>query len=388
RRTLRRLGGRRSRSAAALVRVGKTDPRDPPRGVRAPGARSRRAAGGAGRPGGDAGAQARRARRVAAVALPARRRLRRHSPGRRRAGARRDGGGARARARGRRDPADEPARDARMVSPMKLSVIVPTRDKAEHLDRTLASYCAQTHGDFEVVIADDGSRDDAGERVAARWRERFAVEYLRQPHRGRAACRNRAIAAARGELLVFADDDRLAAPQFLAEHARLYDAARLDGFHIPWILGATGNLSAPRALVVEVGGFDEAFHGWRLEDLDLCYRLHHAGARTVIGAAAINYHQAHPTAGDGVRWIEWLRNLERFVEKYDRLDAAAYAYAYTRETMVDVPALNDTIAALERDAAAAPATTRALREAYVAIVRARIFALDWSGAHRLPGIRW
>ncbi|HZS42117.1 MAG TPA: glycosyltransferase [Polyangia bacterium] len=321
---------------------------------------------------------------------------------------------------------------------MKLSVIVPTRDKAEHLDRTLASYCAQTHGDFEVVIADDGSRDDAGERVAARWRERFAVEYLRQPHRGRAACRNRAIAAARGELLVFADDDRLAAPQFLAEHARLYDAARatvvlgaqrragaatveevagdfaaiaaasspepwweeacaplaraygerLDGFHIPWILGATGNLSAPRALVVEVGGFDEAFHGWGLEDLDLCYRLHHAGARTVIGAAAINYHQAHPTAGDGVRWIEWLRNLERFVEKYDRLDAAAYAYAYTRETMVDVPALNDTIAALERDAAAAPATTRALREAYVAIVRARIFALDWSGAHRLPGIRW
>ena len=307
---------------------------------------------------------------------------------------------------------------------MKLSVIMPTRDKAEYLDRTLASYCAQTHADFEIVISDDGSRDDAPARVAARYRDRLAIEYLRHPHRGRAACRNHAIRGASGELLVFADDDRLASPGFLAGHARLFDAERptvvlgaqrrgepaasspepwwedtcapiaraygdlLERFHIPWILASTGNLSAPRRLVVEVGGFDEAFQGWGLEDLDLCYRLHHGGARTIIGAGALNYHQAHPTAAEGTRWIEWLRNLERFVEKYDRVDAAAYAYAFTREIAVDVPALDELIGALERDTSAAPASTRALREAYVAIVRARIFALDWSGAHRFPGVRW
>jgi glycosyltransferase involved in cell wall biosynthesis len=324
-----------------------------------------------------------------------------------------------------------------VVAAVKLSVIVPTRDKAETLERALASYVNQTHREFEVVIADDGSADDAAERVAARFRDRVAIVYERAPHRGRAACRNRALARASGELVVFADDDRLAPPDFLAEHARLHDGAplvvlgaqrriagatvddvvarwdalaatsgpepwwedacvplaraygeRLDGFRLPWSLGATGNLSAPRALIAEAGGFDERFVGWGVEDLELCYRLHHLGARTVIGARAINFHLAHPRGADGERWIEWLANLVRFVEKHDRVDAAAYAYAYTRQAAVDVRALDRTIGALLDGAAASPATTAALRDAYAAIVRARVAALAWSGAHRLPGVRW
>jgi hypothetical protein len=163
---------------------------------------------------------------------------------------------------------------------------------------------------------------------------------------------------------------------------------RLDGFRLPWSLGATGNLSAPRQLLIDAGGFDERFVGWGLEDLELCYRLHHLGARTVINHGAINYHLDHPRSEPGERWMQWLENLLYFVDKHPGVDAAAYAWAYTRQAAVDVVALDRLIGAVLDDAAVAPATTAALRDAWVAMVRARVFALAWSGAHRLPGIHW
>jgi glycosyltransferase involved in cell wall biosynthesis len=321
---------------------------------------------------------------------------------------------------------------------MKLSVIIPTRDKAAFLERTLASYCQQTHPEFEVVIADDGSSDDATARVVDSFRGRLSLDFLTAAHAGRAACRNRAVQRARCDILVFSDDDILAGPDFLSQHAQLHagderrvvlgaqrrigevplsqlEAGSLDwtaastpepwweevcatigrtygdqlqGFAIPWVMGATRNLSVSRQLVLAVGGFDEQFRGWGLEDLDLCYRLHHGGARTVLGQAAVSCHQEHPTSPDGQRWIEWLRNLLRFMDKYDRVDAAAYAHAFTRGVEVDLAGLSELVCALDRDAERAPASTSALREAYRALTRQRVFALERSGAHGLPGIRW
>ncbi len=322
---------------------------------------------------------------------------------------------------------------------MKLSVVIPTRDKARVLECALASYVAQTHRDFELVIADDGSRDDSAERAAARFRDRIAIVYERRAHGGRSACRNTAVRKASGDVIVFADDDRVASPEFLAEHARLHEQSSqplvvhgaqrrvthatiedvtdrfatlaqssspepwwedacepmarafgpaLENFRLPWTLASTGNLSAPRALLLQAGGFDEGFTGWGLEDLDLAYRLHHLGAKSAIAERAINYHLDHPRDNEGDRWMQWLQNLLRFLDKYDRIDAALYAFAYTRQEVVDVRALDRRVAALLDGAAAQPATTRALRDALAAIVHARVFALAWSGAHRLPGVRW
>ena len=74
---------------------------------------------------------------------------------------------------------------------------------------------------------------------------------------------------------------------------------------MPWVLQHTGNLSVPRQALLDVGGLDDGFKGWGLEDLELCYRLFRAGLRPVVDRAAVSYHQAHPTSPR--KRTEWLR---------------------------------------------------------------------------------
>lgn len=104
-----------------------------------------------------------------------------------------------------------------------ISVVIPTYNKAPFLDLTLASYVHQTYKNFELVLVDDGSTDDTRE-VVERHQPSLNLKYLHQPNRGRAAARNTAIRQATGDILVFADDDRLASPEFLAAHAREFSS--------------------------------------------------------------------------------------------------------------------------------------------------------------------
>jgi glycosyltransferase involved in cell wall biosynthesis len=118
---------------------------------------------------------------------------------------------------------------------VRASVIMPTRNKALYLDRTLATYRGQTDPRFEIVIVNDGSEDDTA-AVAARHRETFpGVVLLERPHAGRAAARNAGLEAARGELVIFSDDDRLAPPEFIERH--LAAQAANPGAVLGWMYG-------------------------------------------------------------------------------------------------------------------------------------------------------
>lgn len=119
-----------------------------------------------------------------------------------------------------RDPTNDWKEDVFMAesSPtLSASVIMPTFNKARYLDLTLASFLHQTSRDYEIVITDDGSTD-ATQDVIARYHGRLNLQYLRQPNRGRAAARNAAIQQATGDIIIFADDDRIASPDFVAAH--------------------------------------------------------------------------------------------------------------------------------------------------------------------------
>lgn len=290
--------------------------------------------------------------------------------------------------------------------PRLASLVIPTRNRSRFLARTLASLDGQRARAFEVVIADDGSDDDTRE-VAHGFRDRLDLRYIRRAHVGIAAARNAAIRAARGDLLILCDDDRVAGPEFVADHlaahaegtpcvavgrqrglfaAWSHDAAyaardvvsllarqpaalprlaeptaelvtpemlrddlpgtlagfeldepwwegharivlerwgaALTGFAFPWTLGVGGNVSVPRALADEVGLLDERFVGWGLEDTDFHYRLHRAGARTVMLAGGLNYHQVHRRGGE--RAWEWARNAVYLLDKHPRVELALY----------------------------------------------------------------
>jgi glycosyltransferase involved in cell wall biosynthesis len=97
------------------------------------------------------------------------------------------------------------------------SIIVPAYNAEATLTETLASLQMQTHGDFEIIIVDDGSQDATSE-IARAHQNDPRVRLVRQANRGLAGARNTGIAAARGTFIGFCDADDLWMPEKLAAH--------------------------------------------------------------------------------------------------------------------------------------------------------------------------
>lgn len=89
------------------------------------------------------------------------------------------------------------------VAPL-VSVVIPAYDAAAYLAAAIESVLGQTYRRLEVIVVDDGSSDGTAD-VARAFAER--VRYLRQPHLGPGAARNRGVGEARGALLAFQDAD-------------------------------------------------------------------------------------------------------------------------------------------------------------------------------------
>ena len=109
-----------------------------------------------------------------------------------------------------------------VLRPPRVSVIIPTYNRAALVAEAVASVLAQTCRDFEILVVDDGSTDGTAEALAA-----FAgqMTVLRQPaRRGVAAARNLGIAAARGRWLAFLDSDDLWLPEKLARQLAFLSA--------------------------------------------------------------------------------------------------------------------------------------------------------------------
>jgi glycosyltransferase involved in cell wall biosynthesis len=89
-----------------------------------------------------------------------------------------------------------------------VSVIIPTYNREQFLQKAINSVLAQTYPYFELIIIDDGSVDNTRKLVES---YDFDIVYIKQENKGAAAARNRGIRAARYNLLAFLDsDDRFA----------------------------------------------------------------------------------------------------------------------------------------------------------------------------------
>lgn len=208
-----------------------------------------------------------------------------------------------------------------------ISVIIPTFNRCQRLQRALAGLGEQRieSGAFETIVVSDGSTDGT-DVYLERGATPVPVVSMRQPNTGPAAARNRGIAEACGDLIVFIDDDIVPAPDLLTAHLAAHENSddRLvtigpmltpnDVTLTPWVEWEqrmlykqydairdgtiatsarqfyTGNAAIRRAQLAASGGFNEAFR--RAEDVELAYRLADGGSAFAFVEGAIGFHYA------------------------------------------------------------------------------------------------
>jgi glycosyltransferase involved in cell wall biosynthesis len=93
---------------------------------------------------------------------------------------------------------------------MRVSIVIPTRNRAHLLERTLQSVAAQDHADWECVVVDDGGSDDTAATVERLGDSRF--RYFWKAHGERGAARNHGVVKATGDYVYFLDSDDWVAP--------------------------------------------------------------------------------------------------------------------------------------------------------------------------------
>ena len=139
---------------------------------------------------------------------------------------------------------------------MHISIIIPTYNRAALLRETLESVLSQTYSNWECIVVDDGSTDET-EAVVSSFGDAF--QFIRQANAGPAVARNRGVAQAKGEAILFLDSDDLLRPyalDVLASELRRHPEAGVSygGFQMMRNDGRPATLAQAPLLPVVSGG--------------------------------------------------------------------------------------------------------------------------------------
>lgn len=211
-----------------------------------------------------------------------------------------------------------------------LTIVVPTRDRPELLDRCLAALAGELGDGDRVVVVDSAPASRPAGPVAARW----GTELVSLTEPGASRARNAGWRTARTERVAFVDDDVLVAPGWrtritatsadfvlggVDEHPHDAPAERAVSVVSattaavvdrtgPLLPGIAGNLVVNRVALGRIGGFDERLGPgtWfaSAEDLDLVDRLVLAGFTGWYEPSALAWHLQWRAAPEALR-LHW-----------------------------------------------------------------------------------
>jgi glycosyltransferase involved in cell wall biosynthesis len=212
---------------------------------------------------------------------------------------------------------------------MKVSVVIPTKNRSALVTQTIQCIESQTvsRDQYEVIVIDNDSSDDTRSVLEKAIRTYSNLKFGAQEKRGAAATRNAGLRMAKGDLILFIDDDVQAEPGLIEWHVKYQQknpgASVIGAVTIPWgdttepflrylrdhrILNPytpskgpidfsyyhTCNVSTPTDVILKLGGFNEAFSIYGMEDIELGYRLQKAGSHMIFAAEAKALHYRFP----------------------------------------------------------------------------------------------
>ncbi|MFN7928736.1 MAG: glycosyltransferase family A protein [Blastocatellia bacterium] len=228
---------------------------------------------------------------------------------------------------------------------MKISVLICTRNRATSLRDTLEAVFNQTpsrHYDYELIVVDNGSTDNTRLMVAEfisalPAQHKGRLRYFYESHPGVSFARNAGLQAARGEVLVFTDDDILPEPTWLREihheftadpklcllggrvllaHNGLQPVGIVTGEEAMTVTTPDGaslvigaNFAFRRNVLAYVGGFDTrlgagSFFGGG-EDVDFVYRAMKQGYKLLYAPNVLVYHNHDRTSHEQACKLEY-----------------------------------------------------------------------------------
>jgi glycosyltransferase involved in cell wall biosynthesis len=243
-------------------------------------------------------------------------------------------------------PAEQAARLFRGDRAMRISVILPATNESVLLRRTVEQFAATLPPDSEVIVVDNGSTDGCADFLAEESRDNVHLIRSTQPL-GVAAARNRGLAEARGEIVVFSDahidvperwwepivhtlnlphvgvvgpgigimgklESRVAYGQRIAETNLRLEWLRWTSDEPHAVPSLGGGFMAMRHETLELAGaFDDGMAQWGSEDLELCVRYWLLGYEVWAVPEVTVLHYFRTARPYSVQWHLLTHNLLR-----------------------------------------------------------------------------
>lgn len=260
---------------------------------------------------------------------------------------------------------------------IRTSFIIPVYNRDNHIKNTLEALNQLIVNDerdmYEVIVIDDGSDKPIYNSIKGINRN-YELKYVyleRNADSCLSRARNTGWRMAQGKLIVFIDSDIIVKEDYLKEVYRYYNysenilllGTRLmlqndvqvesilnkslfttklftgNNYHVfenryllfnkysynasclkyPWLKVYGCNLIVPKDFLQKIGGFDENFKGWGLEDVEFGYRCYKNGLKILVNSRIEVFHQYH---GDGTDYIKenqlplYRKNIDYFINKY------------------------------------------------------------------------
>jgi glycosyltransferase involved in cell wall biosynthesis len=244
--------------------------------------------------------------------------------------------------------------------PPRVSVVIPVFNRPTAVCRAIRSVLTQTFQDFEIVVVDDGSTDDTPAAIAA-----FAdprIRLIRHDRRcGGSAARNTGIRASAAEYVAFLDSDDEWSSRTLERQLEVFgrsnrplglvytgeEAVDADGRTIRFIpsvrddlakvllldnvIGGCSLAMVPRAILDELGGFDESLTS--RQDVDLWLRISERYRVDFVPEALVRRADGHDDNRISTNVTGTMRGWELFLHKHkDKLIKNGMLHLYLRQT--------------------------------------------------------